>query len=63
MQSACPQRLPLKSYLYRVIRENRFLVIVTLIETNTLTLSEVNGGDYLYGSLLLPAYESSGIIR
>ncbi len=51
MQSGCPQRLPLKSYLYRVIREYRFLVIVTLIKTNTLTISKVNGRNYLYCSL------------
>ena len=51
MQSGCPQRLPLKSYLYRVIREYRFLIIVTLIEANTLTIPNIYRWDYLYFSL------------
>ena len=55
MQSACPQRLPFKSYLYRVVGENRFLLIVTLIEANTLTIPDIYRRDYLYGKLPLPA--------
>ena len=55
MQPWCPQRLPFQSYLYRVIREYRLLVIITLVKANALTMSNVYGGDYFYCNLPLTA--------
>jgi len=48
MQPRCTQRLPPQGSLYRVIRKYRFLVIVTLIQANALTLPQVYGWDYFY---------------
>jgi len=36
MQSGCPHRLPLQGYIQRVIGEDRFRVIIALIQANTL---------------------------
>ena len=51
MQPGGSQRLPLKSYLYRVIGEYRFLLIVTLIQANAFTLSKVYSRNDFYCSL------------
>ncbi len=51
MQSWCSQRLPLKGYLYRLVGEYRFLPVITLIEANALTISEVYGRDDFRNSL------------
>jgi len=48
MQPGRPQRLPLQGHLYRVIEEDRLLLVVTLIEANALAVSEVYGWDYFY---------------
>jgi len=51
MQSWYPQRLPLQCYLYRVVREDRFLVKVALIQANAPAVSNVYGGDDFYNNL------------
>ena len=51
MQSWCPQRLPLESYLYRVVGEYCFLLIIALIQADTLALPQVYRRDYFYGNL------------
>ena len=51
MDSGSSQRLPAESYLYGVIREAGFLVVITLIETDAPAISKVYSGDYFYGSI------------
>jgi len=42
------QRLPLFSDINRILREDRLLSVVTLIEANTLAALEVYGRDYFH---------------
>jgi hypothetical protein len=51
MQSRCPQRLPLQGYLQRVIGEDRFLLVITLIEANAPAAFNVYGRDNFRNSL------------
>ena len=53
MYPGCPQRLPLQGDLYRLLGEYRFLVIVTLIEADTLTLFQVYCRDNFYFDYLI----------
>ena len=65
MQPGCPQRLPLQSHLYRVVREYRFLLIVALIQANAFTISKVYSRNNFYGTLphrLTLKYMPQGII-
>ena len=48
MQPGCSQRLPSQSDLYRVIREDSLLVVITLVQANAVTTSNVYGRDYFY---------------
>jgi len=61
MQPGCPQRLPLQSYLYRVIGEYRFLFIVALIQANAFTTPDIYSRNDFYCSLT-PRYEFSGVL-
>lgn len=58
MEPRRTQRLPFQSDLYRVIRENCLLFIVTLVQANASTFFKVYGRDYFYGTTSLsPTYE------
>ena len=48
--------MPPESRVYRVVRENCFLVVVALIQADALTISEVYGRNYFYCVLLLPCF-------
>ena len=40
--------MPLQSNLYRVLGEYSFLIVITLIEADAVTFSEVYSGDDIY---------------
>jgi len=43
MQTGRSQRLPLQCYLYRVVGEDRLLLIIALVEANALAVPDVYG--------------------
>ena len=48
MQPVCPQRLPLQSYLHRVIGKDSLFIVVALVQSDAVATSNVNGRDYFY---------------
>ena len=53
MNSGSPQRLPLQSNLYRVLGEYGFPFVITLVEADAITFSEVYSRDDVYDYPLL----------
>jgi len=43
MQAGSSQRLPFQCYLYRVVGEDRLLLIIALVEANALAVPDVYG--------------------